>query len=210
MMENRQRFDLQATALVLAAGCSERFGSPKMFLQFNDKMNFLEQVVGQYVKAGVNRVLIITQAQFRNRVCNSLHQYQNKGKVEVLLNNVPGSDRISSLRIGLKALHPGSCVFVQNIDNPFTKAEWLRSMLPMIRPTAYVVPVCGGLTGHPVLLSPEIVSDMLAQDNSLPHLKKVLESYHRMEYLCPDPGVLANINTRDDYFSYFKDRGILN
>jgi molybdenum cofactor cytidylyltransferase len=113
-----------------------------------------------------------------------------------VLNPDPRRGQLSSLQCGLRAVAPLRIpVFFHPVDAPGVRSETLLAMTNHIGPAPVCVPLCGGRRGHPVLISPEVIGQIL----QLPPgetARSVLERYKPATAFLEtgDPGVLQDLD----------------
>jgi CTP:molybdopterin cytidylyltransferase MocA len=97
-------------------------------------------------------------------------------------------------------------VFLQNADNPFIEKNIIDGLMRYRNPYGYAQAMFNGESGHPVLLSQKVVQHIHRMDDSDFNLRDVLKEFPRSEVEVYNKGVLANINTMEDYEKYFLHR----
>jgi len=97
-------------------------------------------------------------------------------------------------------------VFLSPVDHPLFSPETVRALLRGFqeqRPPL-VLPALGTRRGHPILLGsslfPELLEDDLP-DGARTVIRRYLED--RLEVPVEDPGILADIDTPEEYLRYF-------
>jgi CTP:molybdopterin cytidylyltransferase MocA len=191
------------SAIILAAGISERFGQPKAFLRFPEGETFLEKLIQVYVDAQVKTIVLIINKSIANEVGAILETKKSENSISVKINNNPLAGRYSSIQLGADSVGKDDSAFIQNIDNPFTMPELIESMKTMLKPGKYVVPVCNGEKGHPVLLSSEILEHIRRVSAPDTNLRGILKAYGAVELEIEDTRIHANLNTEKEYRKYF-------
>ncbi len=189
--------------IVLMAGKSSRFGQPKAFLPFNKDRNFIQNLLFQYREAGIEEIILVTNVSVLKELEKQLQENLFDGSLKIVINPEPESDRFFSLKLALKNMDICCSAFIQNIDNPFISSELISKMRNKIKPGKYVVPSFLGKKGHPVLLSKEILQYLSTIMSDSENLKEILAEFAFEEVFVDDESVLANINTKEDYFNYF-------
>lgn len=126
---------------------------------------------------------------------------------KVLQNPDPAPGPISSLQVGLRAL-PGDVegVYLAPVDHPLFTARTMRAMGEAFRRQAapMVLPAFEGRRGHPVLFGRQLFPELLEED--LPEgARTVVRRYLSTGLQLPvdDPGILADIDTPEDYRKHF-------
>ncbi|HEY6062011.1 MAG TPA: NTP transferase domain-containing protein [Chitinophagaceae bacterium] len=192
------------STVILAAGNSSRMNSPKPFLPFDDKRNFIEKIIDTYIAAGIHDIILIISGDIERRMKLMLSNSYPSQKIELVVNRYPERGRFYSIRLGLGNVKTSSC-FLQNTDNPFITMPLVNEIMKADTDSAYVVPAFRDKEGHPVLVSNEIVKHLLLLEGEDHHLRNELKRFSKIKVNWPYENILANINTREEYMKYFLD-----
>ena len=176
-------------ALILASGLSERMGRPKALLPWDSSTTFLEKILAEYRMAGSARI-IVTVNKLVMPFCESL---KPDPAVILILNEHPERGRLHSVKLGLQYAGESQFCFIQNVDNPFVRAEIILKIL------ASRDPEYSGKGGHPVLLPKVITDHLLSENNPEANLQEILRNFPKKRVLLDDNSILRNINTPEDY-----------
>lgn len=190
------------SAVILAAGKSERMGFPKLELQFDGERSFAEKIIETVGELKpLECVMVVNQDGLKWLNSNNLNI---SDKVKSVLNDDPDRGRFYSLQCGLKSLNSKGNILMINIDNPFINKDICLNMLSQINDCDYIYPVFNGKGGHPLLINKTVAEGILLQDNTQIDLKEFLKSFRKRKYNVSDQKVLININTPEDYISIFQ------
>ncbi len=203
---------MKTSAIILAGGKSERMNFPKPFLLFNEKKNFLQQIIDEYIRFGSNEILLVFNHELLD---NKWRKYSEHLPlcVTVVPNHFPDSGRFFSLKLGLSKLNNTSFCFVQDVDNPFVTEALLKLLFKNKNENGYSAPYHTSLSadgktevksgGHPVLLSKKIIDFIknTKQDNL--NLKEVIQKFDKTPVEVSDKNILVNINTPFEYEKFF-------
>jgi molybdenum cofactor cytidylyltransferase len=197
------------SAVILAAGFSERIGVPKLSLRFRGGVSFAQQCVASFLDFGCRQVALVVNEQGFQWM--ERHVPEFPAEARVVINSQPELGRLHSLELGLLSLNGTPPVFVHNVDNPFVNPTILQALQKEYSTTIpyghtpeadhYFSPVFGGRGGHPVLLTPGVVRAIGRKKSDAISLKAFLSGFHRVRVPVTDPHVLVNINTMEDYQS---------
>jgi CTP:molybdopterin cytidylyltransferase MocA len=185
------------SSIILAAGTSGRMGIPKLDLRFDENHNFAEQLCESFNTPECKKIILVV-----NNYGAELIKTKNfvlPDKTEIVINNHTERGRFYSLKCGLIKCDPTLPFFFTNIDNPFIEEGFLTNLLPNLNDADYICPSFNNKGGHPVLISPTIISDILSQDDNTLDLKTFLKKYRRKNIEFKNRKILANINTPEDY-----------
>lgn len=187
----------QVSALILAAGLSERMGSGKFALEIREGVTFLEHIARLYDGFGCRKIVVILNPKgkqlFDNMVINL------PAGVEILNNHFPERGRFYSIKTGLAPLRDEELVFLQNIDSPMITEEVLNALLNNSGLADTTYPVYQGRGGHPVLFNKKLVQTILDCGSDENILKDYLGKFKSIQTPVNNPDVLININTEADY-----------
>ena len=188
--------------LVLAGGLSERMEFPKPWLPFNKNQSFLEKLVKEYFRFGCRQLIVVINEAFCNPKWD-LQLSEIAKYATIIKNDQPEKGRSFSIYTGLKSIADCPYLFVQNIDNPFIDLELLTALYQYRNEEGYVVPTFEKKGGHPILISKKIFDQLKLMGSEAINLKELIKTYHRTELEYPNAEILANINTKADYKTYF-------
>ncbi|RLD87531.1 MAG: hypothetical protein DRJ09_10095 [Bacteroidetes bacterium] len=183
-------------AVLLAAGRSKRMGMPKLALPFDEKRTFLEVITAGYLNFGCREIVVVVNEENQRLVDASK---TTDSRIKIVVNEHPEWQRFYSVQLGLNSVNPGNSVFIHNIDNPFVDNALLQKMAESLSNDSYVVPVCRGHGGHPILLSSFIVHKIVNASGHSNHLKTFLSGYQRINVKTENAKILININTMEGF-----------
>jgi CTP:molybdopterin cytidylyltransferase MocA len=194
----------KASVIILSAGNSSRFGSDKAFLEFKPGCTFLENIVRTYIESEhISKIVVVVRPDMVPSVEGILLNKWDRNNVIVVENPHSETGRFGSIRTGLRYCSPEDFCFVQNIDNPFTSADLIHDMMNITPADGFVVPGYGNKDGHPVLLSPTLIEHLITLKGNDPVLRDELLVFKKTRLEWNSKGILANINSRQDYATYF-------
>ena len=142
------RFSVLVAGVVLAAGRSERMGSPKALLEFRGR-SFLETVLQTMALAGVDSRIVVAGP-------NAALVAPVVPMGVILVSAGTGPQPIDSVRAGVRAAGDADGILVWPIDHPRVEPATVRALLAAFRPTtAIVAPSFRHRRGHPVIWARE-------------------------------------------------------
>lgn len=183
--------------IILAAGASQRMGTPKALLDYHGE-TFVARLV-RILSASCGSVTVVLghhADQIRPHI-------PNRARVEV--NPDPDRGQLSSLQCALAEI-PGDATgfaFIP-VDCPAvaeaTVSELARAFAARGPSTLFVIPRKSGKRGHPVFATRAIADELLA----LPPTAEAREIVHcyvpRTEYVdVEDDGIFTDVDTPEDY-----------
>lgn len=191
-----------ASAVILAAGNSDRMGFPKAFLKFNEDLTFVEKLIIEYKKFGCVSIVVVFNVE--TKLFYLKNYYKNFNGVKVITNQHHSLGRFFSFKMGLQSLSEESPCFISNIDNPFLDQATLENIY-LNKNTikkGYTVPTFQKQGGHPILLNEPLIDDICQiKENDL-NIKEVLARYDKKDVEIGSANILHNINTPEDYKSF--------
>ncbi len=147
-------------AVLLAAGASKRFGSPKM-LALIEGEPLVRRVTRSFVEAGFAEVAVVLPPG-AGEIAAAL---EGLGVVTVV-NPRPEDGMLSSAQVGLSALSSGcGRVALTPADLPGLTPPVLRRFLASLPPSAplgVAVPSGSGQRGHPLVIPADLVPRLLS------------------------------------------------
>jgi len=187
--------------IVLAAGRSERMGSPKPLLLCG-RTNFLGAILDTLAASRVDDVrVILGHAEDEIRRAMGLPDELFR------LNPDHGTGMLSSVQCGVRSLPRETRGFlIWPVDHPLVKVETVDLLLEEQSrgDPAVVLPVHRGRRGHPVLFAAALAIELMEAPAS-EGARAVVRAHDddRLEMPVDDPGVIADIDTPEAYAAAF-------
>ena len=181
------------SAIVLAAGKSERMGTPKALLPFRGK-TFLENILDAVSQSAIQNTVVV------------VGHHRNEIGAQVSIPNFvfnPNYEQgmVTSFQAGIRAL-PADCsgAVIFLVDHPVVEVETINALVKNFAPNRIVIPVFNGRRGHPVLFSAEVLQEILALPSSQGANIVVRKVPDRIFEVTVDaPGILVDIDTPEDF-----------
>jgi CTP:molybdopterin cytidylyltransferase MocA len=179
-------------AVILAAGASERMGTPKALLAWG-RTTLLDSALEQARLAGVADIVVVLGPATRH-----LDQQLLADGVRVTLNPDPATGRSASIRLGSHELPDEiDAVVVQSVDQPCDASVLTCLFAQRQRSNADVaVPVYKGRRGHPVCLAGRLIPELRAVDEEAEGLRSVVRRHadRLIEVRVDNESVVWNLN----------------
>ncbi|NNE43704.1 MAG: nucleotidyltransferase family protein [Gemmatimonadetes bacterium] len=190
--------------MILAAGASERLGSPKALLPFGDR-TVLSRQVERAVEAGVDAGVIVT-----GDADEAIRAAVDPAPFRWIRNPEPDSGRTGSLRCGLAHVPEEADILMWPVDRPLASLATVQSLLERAGSGEIARPETGGRCGHPVLL-PATVRSAIEEADPDANLRGVLAATGAgvTRVRVGDPGIHFNLDTREAYemaLAWWSDR----
>jgi molybdenum cofactor cytidylyltransferase len=185
------------TAVVLAAGKSERMGRPKMLLPFGRK-TLIETVLAGVLRSRVDDVVVVLGAHRE-----AIEPVVSKFQLRTVFNPDHGNGMLSSVLRGLGEVPAAAQAFLVVLgDHPFPPASAIDRLIAARERTGkgIVLPVFRGRRGHPVLIDMRYRDDVTVLDPSV-GLRQLLRDHPNdvLEVSVRTPSVLTDIDRPSDY-----------
>ncbi len=189
-------------AIILAAGTSSRFKSNKLLSILNGK-KLIERTLEPFIELNntIKKICVVTGADYDE--INSL--FDNSG-VDLVHNPKYMGGMSSSVKIGLECLKDRIIdfegIFIHPGDIPFILKEDLLMMIDHLNlfPEKIVIPSYVGKKGHPLLVPPKYIDDMLKIDERSEGLRGFLKNNHKhiKFVIVENQGILRDIDYPED------------
>ncbi len=190
------------SCLVLSAGESRRFGSPKALALIKRKPA-LEHIQNTLLTAPVDEVIIVTGA---NADKIKPHIF-NHNKVRPVYNNDYKLGQTSSVQAGIKAVSKQcTAVLILPVDCPMILPSTITAIINIFNTTkpAILIPAYKSRRGHPPLFNAALIPDIIALSHD-DGINILFEQNPPNVIEINDPGILKSFNTMEEYQRLFKD-----
>ncbi len=186
------------SCIVLAAGASSRFGSPKPLARIHSRP-LISLLSEQLLKTQLGEIFIVLGADaeaVRPCVCSD-------PKVRCVFNESFSRGQTSSFKKGLKAVSADSDgVLLLPADVPFVKPETIDMIIETFskNPFPILVPTYKGQGGHPPAFSKTLFAEFTKLSDEAP--LSTIQQIHASEILrlpVSDEGILLSFNTPQEF-----------
>lgn len=185
------------TAIILAAGESQRMGEPKMLMLWG-KSTVLQTIISTFQSAGIKDILVVTGGA-RQQVETLI----GKTVQTVFNDNYQNGEMLSSIQLGLSVkMREASAALICLGDQPQVEERSVRSICNAFleSKSQIVVPSYQNQRGHPWLVARPLWDELLAMKppkTSRDFLKKHARKIHYVNV--NTPSVIADLDTPEDY-----------
>lgn len=183
------------TCIVLAAGESRRFGSPKALASVDDKAA-IGRVTQMLAASTVDAVIVVLGAN-----AQAIEpQVFNHKKVSIVHNKDYKLGQTSSVQTGFRAVGPGaSAIMVLPVDCPWVSTATVTAMVAYFKENRplLLVPSYQGKRGHPLLLN-SVLKETILQLTPAEGLNTLFNDNPVSVLEVDDPGVLKTFNTPEE------------
>jgi len=197
----------RVAGLILAAGKSQRMGSPKALLRIYGR-TFLEHIASEAKKSNLTEVKIVLGSQ-AELILERLPQL----RANVVINPEYEQGQLSSLIRGLKALEgysiDGLMLFL--VDHPFVDRHLINELLDWFSShnNPLVIPTFKKKRGHPIIFAHELFPELInapVDAGAVIVVRKYQDKVLHVE--TGQAGILLDIDTPEAYREYVVDGGI--
>ncbi len=189
----------EAWAILLAAGESSRMGRLKALLPWRGQ-TLIEHQVSALRAGGADRVVVV----LGHRSDDLRPLLAGRPDVTCVQNPDYLQGKTTSIKAGLSAVNPHTVrnILLLNVDQPRSAAD-IGRVLDAHRnhDFAITVPTWGEKGGHPIVLSADLLDELLAIGEESQGIKAVVrrrpEAVHRIPL--DNPEILLDLNTPEQY-----------
>jgi molybdenum cofactor cytidylyltransferase len=184
------------SAVVLAAGMSQRMGSPKQLLSAGEN-TLLERALNAVRQSRVDEIVLVL-----GYAANEIQQSISTQGLKVVVNEAYPEGMGSSLRAGISAVHPDSeAALIVLADQPFVLPSTLDKLIEhhqSFRPQI-AIPMYRGFRGNPVLLDRSVFAEV-GQISGDVGCRAIFGKHTEniTKLAVDDPGILLDVDTRED------------
>lgn len=184
--------------LLLSAGLSQRFGSPKALAKLNGEtvVVYLQKFL---LDAGLHEIIVVLGADAKDiKPCLLKHKY-----IRFVYNKDYNLGQTCSFKFGLRHIGPGSQgVLLLPIDYPWIQRETLQLLYRVFvkEKPAVLIPTFHGQKGHPPIFAAHLKTEFLKLDNAL-GINTLAHRHQKETLLLPveDPGIITTFNTQEEF-----------
>jgi len=183
-------------AIILAAGKSQRMGSPKALLPCPEG-TFIERIIAMLKQSTVDRITTVLGHE-----AGRIQSGADLSATRVVINGQYELGQLSSLQAALRGVPDDTdAILMCLVDQPFVKTETVDSLIEAFRRTSapIVLPTYKGKRGHPVLFARPLFEELLAAplDIGARHVVRT-HTNEIVEVAADDPGTTIAIHTLTD------------
>lgn len=197
--------DKLVSGIVLAAGKSERMGSPKALLPILGT-TFLKHIANQIQDSKLFEIKVVLGHQ-SNEILNRLPELRSV----VVINEEYEKGQLSSLQKAILAIHagPSEGLMLFLVDHPLVQRALINELIQGFSNgrNSIVIPTFQGKRGHPVIFSRELFPNLLAapQDQgALVVIKEYSKQILHLEWESDE--ILIDVDTPQDYLHFVQHR----
>jgi molybdenum cofactor cytidylyltransferase len=183
------------SAIILAAGESKRFGSPKQLYKINNK-TLIETAINAFTQAKIDQIIVVLGAH-RELIAPVIPK-----NITIAVNEIFQNGQTSSIHCGLKKVSSASTgVFILPVDCALVGQQTIAALATQFKTNKALIaiPVYNNHKGHPPIYAAKIIPDILALNYNEP-LYTINQKLAKETLFVnvDDANILKNINTPHD------------
>ena len=184
------------TCILLSAGLSERFGSPKALAPIA-KNNVIQHLQNTFLESTCDNIVVVLGANHKDiEPFIFIHK-----RIRVVYNKDYYFGQTSSIQAGLKAVENSSAgIMFQPVDCPLVQASSVDTIIDCFKKNSpdLLIPCYQGKKGHPPIFHQRLRQTILELPLTLG--LNSLFSYNPPQTLdIDDPGILKSFNTPEEF-----------
>lgn len=182
------------SAVLLAAGSSRRFGSPKQLSRLGG-LTLIERALDALARSRVDETIVVLghgAEELRSRLAGR--------DIRVVVNKRFAEGLSTSLQAGIGALAEGTdAVLVVLADQPLVTPKMIDSIIERyVKTGSYVVTsASGGVVSPPVIFDRSVFDEIMALKGDIGAKSIILKHADSQRVEVP-PGLLVDIDTKED------------
>lgn len=185
---------MTVSALVLAAGYSERFGSDKRIALLPDGNSILDNVINKLYQPSKEIFVIVRK--------NETNKFAIKPKCSFINYEGISTGLGWSLSFGIKTLRNitvSDSIAVYLADMPWLKIETILDLYSHAASNRIVIPVFNGKNGHPVIFGKSFWDDLEKCEGNIGAKEVIYRNKDSTIFVnFQDPGILKDIDRPSD------------
>lgn len=185
------------SAILLAAGKSERFGKPKQLLKLGEK-TLLERSLDTLLASPVEEVIVVLGYK-----AEEIARKVKLRRAKVIVNPDYEEGMSSSIRKGLSLVSKNANgVLIALADQPLVEEKVLQALIAAFQSQdkGIFIPIYRGARGHPVLFSIKYKEELLQLRGDVGG-REIVNRHPQdvLEVAVDTPSILLDIDTEEDY-----------
>ncbi|HQP10605.1 MAG TPA: nucleotidyltransferase family protein [Candidatus Omnitrophota bacterium] len=185
------------SCILLAAGLSRRFGSPKALALLNGS-TVIHRLQTMLLATRVGEVIVVLGANAEEIKLHLL----NHSNIKSVYNKNYNLGQTSSFQTGLRAVSQDSNgVLLLPVDYPLVREKTINALIEryLKQPSLAIIPSFQGKKGHPPLFAASLKDEFLALGHHY-GINKVAQDHQNETTILPveDAGVVSSFNTLEE------------
>ena len=185
------------SCILLSAGLSSRFGSPKALAKLKNE-TVIAHLLNSLLKTSIEEIIVVLGAN-RDEIEQAIPK--NK-KIKIAYNANYKLGQTSSFQTGLKAVSPtASGILLLPVDCPLIKPDTVNRLLDFFKKQSPIIliPTYQGRRGHPPIFNISLKAEFSNLSPEL-GLNTIIYTYEKnvQSFSVNDLGVVQSFNTPDE------------
>ncbi len=178
------------SCILLSAGESQRFGSPKALAKISHH-SAIEEVQNSLLSSMADEIVVVLGAHSESI---KRHVFNHK-RVRIVYNKDYKLGQTSSLQAGLSVVDKADFLMIP-VDCPFVQTATIDTLIRYFKQhqPSVLVPTYQGQRGHPPVLNASLKKEILALGPSI-GLNHLFLAYPPVLLEIDDPGIIQTFNT---------------
>lgn len=186
------------SCILLSAGLSSRFGSPKALAKLNSKTT-IEHLTATLLASKVDEIIVVL-GDMAETIKPIIPKHS---KIKIVFNELFREGQTSSFKAGLRTVSPkAKGMMLSPVDTPLVTAKTLNMLIEefYLKEPAILIPAFETRRGHPPIFHVQLKEQLLNLSSS-----KGLNEFEREHsaeacfFPVSDPGILINFNTPEEF-----------
>ena len=186
------------SCVLLSAGESSRFGSPKALAKLNHG-NVIENIQEKLLQVGVDEIVIVLGA-WSQEIKTSLLKHT---QIKVVYNKDYNLGQSSSFKVGLQQISPAAeGILLWPVDYPFILQATIQTLVDSFKKDVplILIPTYQNKKGHPPIFHKRLKNEFLNLDHTK-GINTIGQKYEDQVKLFPvnDSAVIKSFNTQEEF-----------
>ncbi len=188
------------SCIILAAGSSQRFGSPKALAQIlrQTTETAIERLQQTCLNSKIDEIIIVL-GDHRTDIEPFVLKHP---RIKTAINNEFARGQTSSFQVGLKMISSGAQgIMLFPVDTPIVKAQTINVLIEHFRKEIpqILIPMYQNKKGHPPIFHSKLKNDLLKLPDSIGLNEFQSARQSEISYVSvDDPGILRGFNTPEE------------
>ncbi len=194
------------SCILLSAGLSKRFCSPKALAQISENLSVIEQIQHTLISSSLDEVILVLGAHSQRII----PQLLNHKRIRSVYNKNHNFGQTSSFKVGLENVHvQAKAVMLLPIDFPWVSVSTVNGLVVDFqkREPRILIPRYKNCNGHPPLLDISLKQELLNLSNENGLNTVAHRHCEHIDYWdCDDSGVIDSFNTQEEFAQIIEKR----
>ena len=190
------------SAILLAAGLSERMGEPKQIMPLGNS-TIVEQTIDNLLGSRVSGVIVV----LGHRAEEMIKAIANR-PVKIIVNPIYHQGMSTSIVKGLSLVNNrAQAIMVALADQPLINSQTINRLIEesLGYDKGIVIPTYQAERGHPIIFASEYKEELLGLEGDIGGRQTIKEHPNdTLEVIADSKAITMDINTINDYYAHLK------